>query len=283
LLSVLICHNWKTIFIHIPKCAGTLFRKELQQHAPFGSTVSFWEFSYQTTIRRYVDLAHLPLADLRHFPEWELLNKYHTMAIVRNPYERLASACVEYYRHKSPETYKQMLAQAPSKDQLLAYLRALPRGLECRDLRYVHAFPMIWFTHYGNQPMIDTLLHCECLEDDIRISCDQAILPTELREKLISISEREHKVNVSLASELSNDPDLQALANILYQEDFTIFNYERLNIDFIDSSLADLAQSFRETRSHEIKHMDYAPRVLWHWGRSCNMLLPYMLPTRNRP
>jgi len=282
LLSVLICHNWKSIFIHIPKCAGTLFRRELAQQAPFGSTISFWEFSYQINLRRYVDLAHLPLADLRHFSEWELLNRYHTIAVVRNPYDRLASACVEYYRHKSPETYKQMLTEPPSREQLLAYLRALPQGLECRDLRYVHAFPMIWFTHYGNEPMIDILLRCEHLEHDIRLVCEQGILPPKLLEILTLIAQQESIVNKSCSSKLRNDSDLQALANILYQEDFTTFNYDRLGIDFSDSHLADLAKSLREIKSHQIQHLSYAPRVLWHWGRSCNMLLPYMLPTRNR-
>lgn len=130
--------------------------------------------------------------------------------------------------------------------------------------------------------MIDTLLHCECLENDIKLSYEQAVLPAELREKLVAISHREATINKSLSSTLSNDPDLQAIANILYQEDFTTFNYERSKVDFVDSHLADLSLSLRETKSHQIQHIGYAPRVLWHWGRSCNMILPYMQPTRDR-
>jgi hypothetical protein len=257
-------------------------RRALAKNAPLGSTISFWEFSYNYTLHRYVDLAHLPLSDLRHFPEWELLSKYHTIAILRSPYARLASACVEYYRHKSRETYQQMTLGHPSREQLLAYLRGLPRGLECRDIRYVHAFPMVWFTHYGNKPMINTLLRCESLDIDVEIIKEKAEINAQLRTSLLTAIQDSKKINKSNSLVLQSDPDLQALANIIYQDDFNTFDYDRIYSEFTDPHLADLVTSISETNCHQIRYLSFAPRVLWHWGRSCNMIKPYMPESKER-
>lgn len=280
---MLICHEWKVVFLHVPKCAGTAIRQTLERHAPMGSTVSFFDFEYNHTLRRHVDLAHLPLMDLRHYDEWTLLQSYHTIASIRHPYARLASACREFYRQLSRDTQIQMESQAPSREQLLAYLRALPAALEAHDLRYVHAFPITWFSHYGARPMVDTLLQCADLVTGLESLRGRSVLPEAVVAELVAQAQAHQPGAQPDLSALQADPDLQAMANVLHQDDFNTFGYGRANARLIDAELVRVVeQSLNTTASHAIPCISLAPRVRWYWGRDSNRKPPLMPMQRSQ-
>lgn len=281
---MIICHDLRLVFLHIPKCAGTALRSIFEQETVAGSSVAFFDFGYSHILRRYVDRAHLPLMDLRHLPEWRYLKRYHTVACIRHPYARLASACREFYRQHSRDTQQQMLRQVPSPEQLLAYLEALPAALEAHDLRYVHGFPITWFTHYGARPMVDTLLRVDHLSEDLAILFERHDLPEKLRAALLAVADRTSptKPSPSLAP-LRQNPNLMAIANLLHSEDFPTFQYQATDATLTDIALASRLDRCMQTRDvHAVPHTSMAPRLQWYWGRSSFIQRPPLQPTRGR-
>jgi len=283
---MLICHEWKLVFLHVPKCAGTAVRAILKSRAPLGSTVSFFDFEYNHTLKRYVDLAHLPLMDLRHYDVWPLINNYHTMAAIRHPYARMASACREFYRQSSRETEIQMRSQPPSKDQLLFYLRSLPAALDAHDLRYVHAFPIVWFTHYGSDPMVDILLRCNHLGEDLEQMRPRRLLPENVLQALLDLAADPPDRQGSSLAELEADPDLQAMTNLLHHEDFNTYGFHRADARLFDEALKSIVEpSLSTTASHQIPCLGLAPSMRWYWGRDSKRIPPTLNVIRpcNRP
>ena len=110
---MIIDHSLGLVFLHVPKCAGTALRNAWQDAAD-RRMESFFDFGFDPVLQRQVDLAHQPLMDLRHRREWRFLRRYHVVACIRHPYQRLASACREYYRQKSRESELQMRRKPPA-------------------------------------------------------------------------------------------------------------------------------------------------------------------------
>jgi len=82
-------------FVHIPKCAGTAIRLQLEALDSYNGL-----FSRKGVhpVLGPVDYSHLTLATLReHFPEqFQKLCAYRTFAIVRDPYTRFLSAALQH-------------------------------------------------------------------------------------------------------------------------------------------------------------------------------------------
>ena len=266
---MIIDHSLRLVFLHVPKCAGTLLRQAFLENAEERDVVSLFDFSFSSVLQRQVDLAHLPLMDLRHYPEWRFLKRYRVLACIRHPYERLASACREYLRQKSRETEEQVRSQPPSREQLLSYLRRLPDALEAHDLRYVHGFPITWFTHYGEQAMVDRLLRCDQLEADLRRLEQTLPLPACLQEQLRTAATRESRRPAADLAALTEDPDLRAMAHLLHRDDFRTFGFERSPAAFSDPQLRERMQACQAiSGSHELPITSLTPQMRWYYGRS---------------
>ena len=101
---MIIRHDLKVVFLHVPKCAG----KEIRNIFKIGSNnidiEEFFNFEYDTKTHKYVDLAHLSTQNLRLRKIFKYIKKYKTVSCARNPYARLRSAVNEYYRQKSKRT-----------------------------------------------------------------------------------------------------------------------------------------------------------------------------------
>ena len=278
---MIIDHGLRLVFLHVPKCAGTALRRAFLDASGDRDVVSFFDFGFNPILRRQVDLAHLPLMDLRHCPEWRYLKRYRVMACIRHPYERLASACREYLRQKSRESELQMRHQPPSRDQLLDYLRQLPAAMESHDLRYVHGFPITWFTHYGEQPMVHQLLRCDQLAEDLSQWSRQQRLPAELQERLLQVAQGSGRAATVTLEALTTDQDLQAMANLLHRDDFRTFGFERRPARFQDPQLqAQIKACQAITTSHDLPLTSLTPQMRWYYGRSSNRRELVMLPTR---
>ena len=96
---MIIDHSLGLVFLHVPNAPAPPCATP--GRTPTGATVSFFDFGFDPVLQRQVDLAHQPLMDLRHRREWRFLRRHHVVARIRHPYQRLASACREYYRQKS--------------------------------------------------------------------------------------------------------------------------------------------------------------------------------------
>jgi hypothetical protein len=265
---VIVDHDLKLVVLHIPKCAGTALRRAFLEDGAERRIESWFDFGYDPVLKRQVDLAHRPLMDLRHTQLWRWLRRYRVMACIRHPYDRLASACREHLRQKSRASEVQVRSQPPTEDQLLHYLRRLPAAMDAHDLRWVHGFPLHWFTHLGQRPMVDQLIRCEQLSSDLERAGEALSLPQSLRERLRAVASGEGRKPSADLKPIRNHPDLQALANQLHNEDFSCFQYPKHEASFNDPELRELIDACLAIGpSHDLPLTNLTPEMHWYYGR----------------
>lgn len=83
---MVVCHQKKCIFIHIPKCAGTSIEQFIKDH---GRNDLQFIGLYQNR-----SLHHLTAIELKIIIKEQIFHHYYKFSVVRNPYDRLLS---EYY------------------------------------------------------------------------------------------------------------------------------------------------------------------------------------------
>lgn len=265
---MIIRHDLRLIFLHVPKCAGKELREIFKTGSDSKSIESYFNFEYSAKLRRHVDLAHLPLDDLTHYPAYQLLNCYKVIAVTRNPYERLRSAINEYCRQFSREDEQIANQVGPTMSARLSYLREIPIRHSLRDPRYIHSMPMHWFTHYGQQPKAHYLLRCETLKDDFLRLANDLKLPESMHALARHTIKNQSPIDgCDFTAGLT--PGEIAMANLLYQQDFQIFDYPLKNET--PTRAGPLAETLAtldplERHSHSISLLDRASTVEWHWG-----------------
>ena len=209
------------MFVHVPKCAGKEIRDVLVTGAAEGAAESLFNYSYCSRLRRYVDLAHLPMDDLVHQPQFQWLQRYTVVAAIRHPLARLRSAANEFHRQRSKE--EEAVVNGPGLPQAWCrrYMAELPWRHARRDPRYIHALPITTFTHLGEQPMLDHVVRCQSLRDDLLRLAEQLYLPAALKQ---AIAERLRNAS---ETEVPRCFDRQEwlLAQRLYQHDFSTFGF----------------------------------------------------------
>ena len=197
-----------------------------------------------------------------------MLRRYQVIACVRHPYDRLASACREHLRQKSRATEMQVSSQPPTNEQLLSYLRRLPAAMDAHDLRWVHGFPIHWFTHLGKRPMVDQLIRCEQFSSDLEALGETLSLPKSLRKRLQAVGEGAGRREAADLTALRNHPDLQAMANLLHREDFPCFRYKQQKAKFSDPELKQLIDACLAIGpSHDLPLTNLTPQMHWYYGR----------------
>ena len=265
---MIVDHDLKLVVLHIPKCAGTALRRAFLEDGVDRRMESWFDFSYDPVLKRQVDLAHRPLMDLRHTRLWRWLRRYQVIACIRHPYDRLASACREHLRQKSRATEMQVSRQPPTDEQLLTYLRRLPAAMDAHDLRWVHGFPIHWFTHLGKRPMVDQLIRCEQFSSDLEALGETLSLPKSLRKRLQAVGEGAGRREAADLTAIRNHPDLQALANLLHRDDFPCFQYEQRKAEFRDPELMQLIDACLAIGpSHDLPLTNLTPEMHWYYGR----------------
>jgi len=272
---MIIRHDLELVFLHVPKCAGKELREILLIGATAETCEELFNFAYSPILHRHVDLAHLPMADLVHWPAHQWLARYTVIAAVRDPYERLGSAANEYFRQRSPEDEAIINGPGITAAMRRYYLSQLPLSHSQRDPRFIHSLPITWFTHLGSTPMVDQFLRCENLADDFLRLSAQLNLPAPMREaaqasllnRPIALSQAPLETPLALAE--------AQMAHRLYAQDFATFGYPRQRPDSspsLDAALAaDLVQAFEALTparlpSHAIPVLERAETVEWHWG-----------------
>ena len=266
---MIIDHDLQLVLLHVPKCAGTSLRQAFLEDGSKRAMESLFDFEFDPVLKRQVDRAHQPLMDLRHRAEWQFLQRYRVVAAIRHPYQRLASACREFLKQKSRSTEMQMSSAPPNSEQLLNYLRYLPAAMDSHDLRWVHGFPIHWFTHYGQRPKVHHLLRCSQMNNDLTDLGEQLNWPSSLRERLALVGAGAGLREVYDLEQLQQSSDLRALANLLHAEDFACFGFQREEASFQDLELAELIkQCLAVGNSHDLPLTNITPEMRWYYGRS---------------
>jgi hypothetical protein len=261
---MIIRHDLQLVFLHVPKCAGKELRELLMLDAEPGAVESLFNYSYSPTLHRHVDLAHLPMSDLIHWPQYRWIDCYTTVAAVRNPYARLLSAANEYFRQRSATDEALVITGRLTASLRQSYMEEVALRHSQHDPRYIHSLPITWFTHQGIEPKVDLLLRCETLAEDVQAMAERLGLPQSLREA--AAQRLQSRPAGTDPAEGLTEAEI-AIAHALYDQDFATFGYPRQPDPQPmpnHPALAELSPTIRA--SHAIPLLNRAERVEWHWG-----------------
>ena len=99
--------------------------------------------------------------------------------------------------------------------------------MDAHDLRWVHGFPIHWFTHYGSKAKVQHLIRCSHLAEDLADLGERLQWPKSLRSRLAAVGAGAGRRPTADLKDLSQDPNLRAMANLLHHNDFGCFGFER--------------------------------------------------------
>lgn len=200
---MVICHEKKCIFIHIPKTAGTSIEQFLKDNGK--NSIEY------LGVRNNRSLHHLTAFELKkELPFY--FNKYYKFSIIRNPYDRLLS---EYYWTKIP---KVGFKSNQSKDDFLTYVsNVVKHKLYFDNIYNDHFIPQYLFIYNNKKKiLVNQLFKYEDLDwvinylkKKLNINCNLPHLNKSVKDiDKIDWTEKEK----------------ERIYNI-YKNDFIIFNY----------------------------------------------------------
>jgi hypothetical protein len=201
---MVICHNKKCIFIHIPKTAGTSIEHFLRENGK--NELSLIGVLNKRSMHHYTSVEikkNMPYC----------FNTYYKFSIVRNPYERLLS---EYYWTPIINVgYK----YGKSLDHFLNYVEhVVKKKLYFVHINNDHFIPQFLFLYNNGKLLVDQLFKYEDLE-----------WVGEYLKKKLSIKNDIlvlNKTNENIKKMKWNDVQKERIYK-LYKRDFEIFNYEK--------------------------------------------------------
>ena len=202
---MVICHQKKCIFIHIPKTAGTSIEQFIKDNGQ--NHIELIGVSNNRSMHHYT--AH----ELKNiFPT--LYNNYYKFSIVRNPYERLLS---EYYWTPVPNLgFKSGRKKA---DFLYHVINIVKNNKYNENIYYDHFLPQYCFICNNNKKLvIDQLFKYEDL-----------IWVSQYLKKKLEINSDFPYLNKSKSSIKKDDWTHNQKEKIykLYKNDFLLFGYEK--------------------------------------------------------
>ena len=94
---MIISDAYQVVFLHVPKCAGTSLRRQLERADP--DARSFWGVEDHPEVGP-LDLAHMSLPIMRDlYPEtFQVVERYSSFAVVRDPFDRLRSSLSQHVK-----------------------------------------------------------------------------------------------------------------------------------------------------------------------------------------
>ncbi len=202
------------VFVHNPKCAGTVFRDAVRFAHDYPAT--FWHIQPSPRDGRPLDYAHLRLWEVRDlFPDvYERLRTLTSLVIVRDPIRRFVSALHHHFREHYQGVGIDGLGTHEKISLFQRFIRSdlgLAQVLE--DPRYVHFSLQKWFCALGDERVVEHVLHFE----------DQPLAAaSRLIGQGLSTDHWRHENHVDKA--LLDDPLLSGFANDFYAEDHAFFS-----------------------------------------------------------
>ena len=179
-------HDYKFIFIHIPKNAGTSIRNSFDING----------YDKRAVRRKY---PHYSCSEVKQYCGDTTWNNFYTFSVVRNPYDRMVSY---YHFHRSPQ-YKY-----PATAQNMEFSEWLEQGLDNRLCRTQCDYLDVDVNH---------VMRYESLQDDFNLVCDNIEIP---RYTLPMYNTSNH-----LNFEKYYGDKEREIVNRIFEEDFYRFGY----------------------------------------------------------
>jgi len=147
---MVVCHEKKCIFIHIPKTAGTSIEQFIRDNGT--NNLLF------IGVRNNRSLQHLTANELKTMIPY-IYKQYYKFSIVRNPYDKLLS---EYYWNPSINIgYKNGKSK---KDFLKNVIEIVQNKKYFNDIYNDHFIPQYNFLFYKNKLLVNQLFKYEDLD-----------------------------------------------------------------------------------------------------------------------
>lgn len=127
---MLVCPDYKLLFIHNPKAGGTAIRQALAEYSP--NHLEFWHQGYLPESDRVVDLAHLEVTEAEEFGVFA--RNFITLFVCRDPIERFLSGLDEHCRQHQIDI-----------KNVNDFVHSLTIGNLHYDWKYVHMRPQYRF------------------------------------------------------------------------------------------------------------------------------------------
>lgn len=185
-------------FVHIPKCAGTTVREYLKEYDRSQGFVSDRVDMHEKL--GMLDYAHIPLFILQeYFPnELELIHRYWSFAIVRDPYKRFASSVTQrlrMYGEKPIETLSEREIRS-EVEKCIAFLENNegPQTLLSHD--YIHFQRQIDYIYLGDKLVVDSIYSSEMVDDLVNILKERLGYSLDNVEKIIKSETRRNRTVV---------------------------------------------------------------------------------------
>jgi len=199
---MVVCHEKKCIFIHIPKTAGTSIEQFIRDN---GSNNLLF-----IGVRNNRSLQHLTAYELKMMIPY-IYKQYYKFSIVRNPYDKLLS---EYYWNPSINIgYKKGKSK---KDFLKNVIEIVQNKKYFNDIYNDHFIPQYNFLFYKNKLLVNQLFKYEDLE----------WVSSFLKKKLKITRNFPYLNRNDIEKEGWNEDEKEIIYN-LYKNDFLYFGYQK--------------------------------------------------------
>ena len=199
---MVVCHEKKCIFIHIPKTAGTSIEQFIRDN---GSNNLLF-----IGVRNNRSLQHLTAYELKMMIPY-IYKQYYKFSIVRNPYDKLLS---EYYWNPSINIgYKKGKSK---KDFLKNVIEIVQNKKYFNDIYNDHFIPQYNFLFYKNKLLLNQLFKYEDLE----------WVSSFLKKKLKITRNFPYLNRNDIEKEGWNEDEKEIIYN-LYKNDFLYFGYQK--------------------------------------------------------
>ena len=200
---MVICHNKRCIFIHIPKTAGTSIEQFIKDNN--NNPILLLGVKNGRSMHHYSALEIKSL-----FPD--IFSKYYKFSFVRNPYDRLLS---EYYWCKIPNVG---FKYGKTKLEFLYYVsNVIKQKSYFKNIFNDHFIPQYMFVYNtNNELLVNHLFKYEDL--DIAI---------EFIKKKININKSLDKLNKTNTEKTEWSNIEKEIIYSLYEKDFLYFQYKK--------------------------------------------------------
>jgi len=199
---MVVCHEKKCIFIHIPKTAGTSIEQFIRDNG--NNNLLF------IGVRNNRSLQHLTANELKMMIPY-IYKQYYKFSIVRNPYDKLLS---EYYWNPSINIgYKNGKSK---KDFLKKVIEIVQNKKYFNDIYNDHFIPQYNFLFFKNKLLVNQLFKYEDLE----------WVSNFLKKKLKITRNFPYLNKNDINKEGWNDDEKEIIYN-LYKNDFLYFGYQK--------------------------------------------------------
>jgi hypothetical protein len=200
---MVICHNKRCIFIHIPKTAGTSIEQFIKDNN--NNPIILLGVKNGRSMHHYSALEIKSL-----FPD--IFSKYYKFSFVRNPYDRLLS---EYYWCKIPNVG---FKYGKTKLEFLYYVsNVIKQKSYFKNIFNDHFIPQYMFVYNtNNELLVNHLFKYEDL--DIAI---------EFIKKKININKSLDKLNKTNTEKTEWSNIEKEIIYSLYEKDFLYFQYKK--------------------------------------------------------